>query len=226
MVDVRGDSIERLTVINEQLAGRGTYLELGVRGGATFWKIKARTRIGVDPAFLGRKLAAAVKLSALKRAAGVRSGTMLYPETSDAFFRRHRAIANWRFDCVFIDGLHTAGQAYRDADNALQSLATGGLVVMHDCNPQTETAGLPSAEQARRRPDYRGVWQGTVWQAIVKLRTRSDLTVQVLDADYGLGLVTRVPTVSPLALSDAQIAALTYSDLAEHRAELLNLTTI
>jgi len=218
--------MDRLTVINEQLAGRGRYLEIGVRGGATFWKVKARTRIGVDPAFVGRKLAAAAKLSAVKRAVGVQSGTVLYPETSDAFFGRQGAVRNWQFDCVLIDGLHTAEQAYRDADNALQRLATGGLVAMHDCNPQTETAGLPSIEQARRRSDYSGVWQGTVWQAVVKLRTRSDLTVQVLDTDYGLGLVTRDASASPLAMSDTQIAALTYSDLAEHRADLLNLRTI
>jgi hypothetical protein len=213
--------MDRLDVIRERLGGRGTYLEIGVAGGQVFWNVQADTRIGVDPAFGGRKLNWLAKIMPAKRKLG-RRGTLLYRETSDQFFGRAE-VRSLRLDCVLVDGLHTADQAYRDVQHALELLTPSGLIVMHDCNPQTETAALPSRDDARARPDYNKIWNGNVWQAVVRLRTRSDVRVRVLDADHGLGLVTHGQPDDVLALSLAEIEQLTYAEFAADRRHLLNL---
>jgi hypothetical protein len=214
-------------VINAHLAGRGSYLEVGVRGGATFWTVQARTRIGVDPAPLGRRLAFTARASALVYALGRRSGTHLFRETSDVFFE-HRARAMFSrhpIDAALIDGLHAADQAYRDVDNTLQWLAADGIIVMHDCNPPTETASM-SLAAARARSDFAGCASGDVWRAVMRLRTRSDISVHVLDTDLGLGIVTRETPRTTLNMSWDEIDALTYHDLAANRAAFLDLRPI
>ena len=213
--------MHRIDVINKQLSGDGCYLEIGVHEGGTFWGVKARTRIGVDPAFRGRRLPVVLPLTRIRRAMGARTGVLLYQETSDAFFSR---APDWQFDCVLIDGLHTAEQAYTDTLNALEHLAPGGLIVIHDCNPKTETAALARWEDAVARPDFANLWNGTVWKALVRLRTRTDLKVRVLDCDQGLGLVTRDAPESVLSFSEQEISTLGYADLAADRERLLNLT--
>ena len=42
-----------------------------------------------------------------------------------------------RFDCIFIDGLHTFEQSLKDFYNAWEVLNKGGAVVFHDTNPVT-----------------------------------------------------------------------------------------
>jgi hypothetical protein len=212
-------TLNRLKVISAKLQGRGSYLEIGVRAGAVFWHIKARTRVGVDPAFIGRKLAAGVATTTLKRALGLRSGTLLFSATSDVFFSKH--VERMQFDCVLIDGLHTADQAHRDVENALNCLSPDGLIVMHDCNPQTATAALPSLRAAAAQADFSGLWNGDVWRAVLRLRTRPDLEVSVLDCDQGLGIIRRGVPKHPLA--EDEIDDLSYEDLTADRVRLLNL---
>lgn len=214
--------MNRLDVINRQLGGDGCYLEIGVRGGEVFWQVRARTRIAVDPAFVGRKLNRLTRLTPLKTATGLWTRTLLFSEPSDKFFERRQLLDRIRLDCVLVDGLHTAEQAYRDVEHSLKWLAPDGMIVMHDCNPQSETAALPSMDDAKTRPDYTGVWNGDVWRAVLRLRTRTDLNVRVLDCDHGLGIVTRGEPDS--LLTDAEASTPSYAEFSADRARLLNLT--
>ena len=50
--------------------------------------------------------------------------------------------------------------------------------------------------------------------------------MRVLDADQGLGLVTREQPDDVLALSDGEIEQLTYADLVADRGRLLNLVPV
>lgn len=57
---------------------------------------------------------------------------------SDAFFR-----ANFeRFDFIFIDGGHRAGDVYRDVANALAALNANGLITLHDFYPDAQPLWL------------------------------------------------------------------------------------
>ena len=184
----RGALVTRIEMVQRALdaLGGSRYLELGVKDGACFHAVEAATKVGVDPRFAFR-----VPMLARARAAlGARTGTLYFPTTSDAFFERHGdRLAP--FDVVFVDGLHTYEQSYRDVLNALAVLRPDGVVLVHDCNPQTAAAAAPSLAEAARTDGFAGDWNGDVYRAIVRLRTDPELDVSVLDADQGVAVVTR-----------------------------------
>lgn len=178
--------------------GYRTYLEIGVAGGHCFAAVNAAIKVGVDPDPVVREL-------------NVPAG-LLFCTSSDEFFKT----LNGRnfFELVFVDGLHQHEQVYRDVVNALDNLAVGGTIVLHDCNPGTEAM--------QRVPRVQDEWTGDCWKAIVRLRTsRADLNVSVLDTDYGLGVVRRGR--SNLLQLAKRWDELTWNDLVAHRAELLGL---
>ena len=142
--------------------------------------------------------------------------------TSDAFFRGPgRRLGP--FSVVFVDGLHTAEQSHRDVLNALSVLEDGGLVIVHDCNPESVAAAAPTLAEARSLPGHLHHWNGDVFRTIVRLRTRRDLRVVVVDVDQGVGIVARRANDAPLDLTEDEIDALTYADLAANRRHLLGL---
>jgi hypothetical protein len=178
-----------------------TYLEIGVASGDCFKAVKAACKVGVEPEAVVRELSVPASL--------------LFCTSSDAFF----AMLNGRnfFDLVFIDGLHHHEQVYRDVINSLDSLSVGGTIVLHDCNPRSDAM--------QRVPRIQAEWTGDCWRAIVRLRmSRADLQVSVLDTDYGLGVVQRGR--SELLKFAKRWDELSWTDLAEHRAELLGLTPL
>jgi hypothetical protein len=118
-----------------------------------------------------------------------------YKYTSDSFFSMlDNSLLDkpndYKWDIIFIDGLHTADQVERDIINSLNHLSDNGSIVLHDCNPPTEY---------HARADYydfnttaSGCWNGTVWKAIYKLRcTNPNVDVCVVDTDWGCGVVRK-----------------------------------
>jgi hypothetical protein len=214
--------VNRIDVIRSVVTaiGAGRYLEIGVKDGECFHAIEVPTRVAVDPRFAFRPPLAARARTILRAT----TGSLYFPMTSDAFFERH-ARRLTPFDVVFVDGLHTYDQSYRDIVNALDVLREDGVVVVHDCNPASAAAAAPSLELAGRTDGWAGDWNGDVYKAIVRLRTRDDLSVAVLDCDHGVGIVLRGDPTSQLRLSQAEIDALEYEDLAADRDRLLGLTS-
>jgi hypothetical protein len=210
----------------DRIEGR-TYLEIGVRRGASFAPIRAPRKIGVDP---GLRVGWAERAgSFLSRRFSPGNGSHRFALTSDTFFHRHASLfAGAPVDVALVDGLHTYEQSLRDVENCLAHLSPRGVIVMHDCNPTTEIMALPAASvevvRSSAPKDWDGRWCGDVWKTIVHLRTlRTDLQVFVLDCDYGVGIVRRATPSSTLELSEGQVAALTYGDLVARRRELLDL---
>jgi hypothetical protein len=207
--------------------GRGTYLEIGVRRGASFGGISARSKIGVDPRL---SLSRRGRFRRFLRQDLLRlPGERLFEMTSDDFFARlDHLVPGLRLDVALVDGLHTYAQSLRDVEHCLDRLAEGGAVVLHDCNPETEAMGYPAGSLAEvvaaRPPGWAGQWTGDVWKTIVHLRAlRADLHVFTLDCDFGVGVVTRGTPESRLDLREADLARLTYADLDARRTEFLNL---
>lgn len=98
--------------------------------------------------------------------------------TSDEFFAQNQEV----FDVVFIDGLHHSDQVLRDIENALKFLNPNGYIVCHDMDPENEIT--------QRVPQETDAWTGDCWKAWVTLRSkRSDLSMFVLDTDYGCGII-------------------------------------
>ena len=203
------------------------YLEIGVRNGACFFQIKgAKLKIGVDPAFSFSKKELLV--SALRNPSNIlRSKYFLM--TSDDFFAEKESYLNRkRLDLVFVDGLHTYEQSLRDVQNALRHIRPDGVVVMHDCSPESELSATPakSGDQVVQRlkgeERWDGYWSGDVWKTIVHLRTDTRLEVFVLNCDFGLGFI-RHGKSDGLCVSHEDIERMEYRDLAASRRTLLNL---
>lgn len=136
-------------------------------------------------------------------------GNMTYLMTSDQAFKKIKLLKK-TYDIIFIDGLHAEYQVDKDIANALDVLNEGGTIVMHDCNP-------PIAEY--EKPE----WNGTTWRSYAKLRaTRPDLTMYVVDVDWGCGVIQRGSQQTYEAPTDPK-EWLNYEYLDAHRDELLNI---
>jgi hypothetical protein len=217
------NGVSRRDVIQRCIDARAarTYLEIGVSDGRCFAAVRAPTKIGVDP--IPPKPRVIEELQ--------NPGVAYVARTSDSFFETEapRLLANG-VEVVFIDGLHTWAQAYRDCVNSLRYLSPGGVILVHDCLPRNEgqamVAGSPAeaavlAEAAGVPFDW--AWTGDVWKAIVALRQHPDLATFVLDCDRGVGVVRRGQNEGGPRLSEAEIARLRFTDLVARAGELLGL---
>ncbi len=142
--------------------GLTTYLEVGVRKGKTLEAVRASQRIGVDPAHL-------IDMSSLP------PGVELHSLASDAFFAELSDSVIFEF--IFIDGLHTFEQSYRDVIHGLQRLSSTGLLLIDDVVPHDEQSASPSRDRA-------GTWMGDVYKtASMIAEVHPELAVHTLGGD-------------------------------------------
>lgn len=133
-----------------------------------------------------------------------------YIGTSDEFFKQNDTF----FDVVFLDGLHTCIQLFKDINNSLGCLAEGGMILLHDM--------LPPSKNAQIVPRIQGEWTGDCWMTFVWLRaTRSDLTMFTIDSDYGVGVIQRGR--QELITIDRNI---TYENFEKNKKEWLNIKQV
>lgn len=133
-----------------------------------------------------------------------------YVMTSDEFFEQ--LPDDVKYDIIFIDGLHLEDQVERDVINSLKHLSDNGTIVMHDCNPMKEEHQIETYVEG-------SIWNGTTWKAFAKFRMNyENLTMYVVDTDYGVGIVKRgSQTLYP------KTDVLDYKFLENNRIQLLNL---
>jgi len=102
------------------------YLEIGIRNPwECFDHVQCENKDSVDPGF------------------ETNDNVAKYKYTSDEFFRvlENNELdkeTDFKWDVIFIDGLHTSYQVERDIKNSLNHLSENGTIVLHDCNPPTE----------------------------------------------------------------------------------------
>lgn len=217
--------MQKLTIIQSIIdkLGAQTYLEIGVQKGKNFYKVNAPFKVAIDPAFrlkLKRKL---WYLKDFRR-------NHFFEMTSDAFFNTEAAavLKNKTIDVAFIDGLHTYEQSLKDFENCLQYLSPNGVILFHDCNPESMEAAeyaMSPKEMKEKYPEKATYeWNGDVWKSIVHLRSlHPDLEVFTLDCDYGLGVVRRGKPQDVLTYTTEDIQMLAYHDLEKNRERFLNL---
>jgi len=196
--------MDRIDLINSLIAKNGykRYLEIGVRDGECFKRIECETKIGVDPD------------------KGSKATVFM---TSDDYFESGKkkitsagpSVQTERFDIIFIDGLHHADQVEKDIINSLDALNQGGTIVMHDC--------LPTSKRMQEIPlQEQNEWTGNTWLAYLKMRvTRPDLTMRVVNTDWGLGIITR-GSQTPLPLDYIP----TYEQFDANRNEWMNVISV
>lgn len=169
-----------------------TYLEVGVRKGASLALSRARS-VGIDP-----RHAIEVKLP---------SNASVFTETSDDYFARHDALApigGRPIDLALIDGMHLFEYALRDFVNIERRSEWWSVVVFDDV--------LPREPDQTARDRTTPSWTGDVFKVIPVLeRHRPDLACLRVDvAPTGLLVVLGADRAST-TLSDR------YQDLlSEH----------
>lgn len=183
------------------------YLEIGYYKGWSFDRIEGcETMTAVDPNPCKNSSQEASPYGSIV-------DTHIIKMTSDEFFAKEM-IQIYKWDIIFIDGLHEATQVSRDIENSLKHLAEGGTIVLHDCNP-------PKYEHTTVGID--GCWTGDTWKAAVKFRATQPHDLYTVDTDWGVGVIT------PSRINDSPINPLVYlasdywPEFDEHRVELLNL---
>ncbi len=198
------------------------YLEIGVYVGRLFFQIRAKYKVAVDPAFYYGFFKRLKKSFSKSNFTNVSAQS--FKMTSDDFFAKEApALYEGRqLDICLVDGMHEYDYALRDVENALKYLRKDGVIVMHDCNPETEEANVRF--EAWKQRGYHGFWNGDVWKTILHLRSlRDDINVFVLNCDHGLGVVTFGKPENKLNFTEAEIRSFTYSDLEKNRQQWLNL---
>lgn len=227
--------MNRIKFINEVFSRTDfqTYLEIGCEKGLSFFPIKAKQKIAVDPfpkIYIWNKLAAIVREP-------MNMGNKYFVQESDTFFREESEFLKsiGHVDVALVDGLHTYRAALTDVLNTLKHLNHGGIIVMHDCLPPHEAASLPSnsfptPEEVRNIEGWTGEWCGDVWKSIPYLMKKfaGKLDVCVLNCDFGLGIVRPIAELSPEELEIdenlfSEIDKLDYKGMIQNPKEVINL---
>ena len=167
--------------------GYKDYLEIGCDKDQLFSKVNLKNKTGVDP-YSGGNIR----------------------QTSDDFFLTN----NKTFDLVFIDGLHTYEQVKRDILNSVKFLNDDGIILIHDC--------LPDSMAKQAVPRYKMQWNGDVWKAIVDLRQNPDLDIYTCEMDQGIGVIKKKKNTFVLKLS-TKINKLKFKDYYNNYKEYMRV---
>lgn len=201
------------------------YVEIGTYKGATILNLKCENKITIDPVI---RISWKRKLKwILKNPTNLRN--RYFEMTSDDFFGNHSGCLKKGVDIFFIDGLHTFRASLNDVLNSLRYLNKDGTIVMHDCYPPHKAASIAASSFGKAKelkPDgWNGQWCGDVWKTIVYLKWKfSDiLEVNVLDTDFGLGIITKKSDVLEFEFDQAlynEIIELDYSYLKSNPGQI------
>lgn len=135
-----------------------------------------------------------------------------YKMTSDEAFEMMPE--NKKYDCIFIDGLHTEEQSGKDLLNAFKHLSKNGTIVMHDTNPTEKW----QQEETPSDIDYQ--WSGNVWKTVAKLR---DYNVCFYTSPYDFGITIIKHTGTERLPDSLPKSELTWDDFKDNSEYLLNI---
>lgn len=153
------------------------YLEIGIETGNTLHSVAAETKVGVDPRPLF-----STRLSSELNAEIVKS-------RSDDFFAGSKKRS---FDFVFLDGLHTGEQTFKDFLASLEILGRGGLVLIDDVLPCDDFSKSPNQlKTLRQRFVERGrrmnwAWHGDVFRILPEIIGEKAFRVAVVSPQRGV----------------------------------------
>jgi len=156
------------------------YLEIGCDKDQLFSRVDIKNKTGVDP---------------------VSGGNIR--KTSDQFFSNNKK----KFDIIFIDGLHIYKQVKKDILNSIYCLNDNGLILVHDC--------MPDSLSKQAVPRYRMQWNGDAWKAIVDLRQSDELDIFTCEIDQGIGIIRKSKNTSILQINKP-IKKLKFKDYFEN----------
>lgn len=148
---------ERLNALAD-INSASKYLEIGVSSGGTFIRVKVPQKIAVDPCF---------KDDVHKKYANENS--IFYEITSDSFFST-LAPQHGEFDLIYLDGLHTFEQTFRDFCNSLRYSHSRTIWLIDDTYPISWVASISNYRLFCRLRKWIKIkdsrWMGDVYKVI------------------------------------------------------------
>jgi hypothetical protein len=133
------------------------------------------------------------------------------------------------FDVALVDPWHEYATSLRDIQTALALLSPGGALVVHDCLPPDEYFA---------RTEFTGEpWCGVTYQAFLDVViARRDLAYCTVDADFGCGVIRKVPARMQPAIDASLVDGwrrastadppTTFQFFQQHKRELLELASV
>jgi hypothetical protein len=194
--------MRRYEIINKIIKDRGAkkYLEIGVYTGQCIREIKVEHKDGVDPGSEGHV-----------------APEVTHRMTSNEFFES--LDKDFKYDVIFIDGLHHSEQVDIDIENSLNHLVDNGVIVLHDCSPEEELYTLI--------PRVSGIWNGDVYKSVLRFRKKGLHTCFTIDTDCGCGVIVKDNKVKEVSNPELyEEAELSWEVFNKNRKELLDLTRV
>jgi hypothetical protein len=198
------------------------YLEIGVDDGFTFTQVDISYKTGVDPHF------SPDSTTILEKS---RSGGTLHQTTSDDFFLS--IPTDYIYDFVFIDGLHTWDQTYRDLCNTLNHTHENSIILVDDTYPANVFSAMRNQQESLEsrklynENDTSTNWYGDVYKTIFMVHDFHPLLSYVtIDKNHGnpQTIILKIPrkTFTPKFNSAEKIERVDYFEFVKHK-DLLNL---
>jgi len=186
--------MKRTEIINGIIKEHGfkSYLEIGVNDMKNFNAIECDDKTGVDPNVKGENI---------------------YTISSDAFFENSYDYKDSGdgFDCIFIDGDHTYKQSKKDLENSLKLLKEGGLILLHDTNPNNIKEITPNNNGK--------AWCGEVWKTVLEAKW-DGYVIQTIPDDYGLTIIT-----GEQKKFEGEIIQVTPQEFIKNKSSLMNFVS-
>lgn len=201
--------MDRTDIINYFIVKNNytSYLEIGLAEGYNFNKVNCESKESVDPYLQeDHVIGDMIFTDTLPHYI---EDMLTYRMTSDEFFAQNKK----KYDIIFIDGLHEQCQVMKDIINALNALNKNGMIIVHDCLPETEEAQIV--------PRCCITWNGDVWKGVAEL-IKQGINMNVIDTDYGVGIIKKVDNENTLNLVPV-VSKLTWDDFTSKRNELLHV---
>ena len=202
--------------------GAARYLEIGINEGKTFFRVNIAGKTGVDPQF---------KFDIATRP----ENEHFYQMTSDEWFLKHSDTEP--FDVIFLDGLHTFTQTFRDFCNSIFVAHKRTVWLLDDTVPSDAYAAWHNHKEAARarkldlgqRAGPRACgWNGDVYKLVFAIHDFfPKLSYRTISTGGRCQTVVWHQTRSeyaPLFDDLGKIAALSYFDFRNNQA-ILKLAT-
>ncbi len=191
------------------------YLEIGIEKGQTFNSVGILERTGVDLS-LARYVAPE---------GGMRPGSRLHEQSSDEFFQKS---ASGVYDLIFIDGLHSSEQTFRDFSSSLAFSGPRSIWLIDDVLPSSPLSAVPNLtrwHQLRSALDSdEWQWHGDVYRTVLMIRAAfvQFNVATIVENGNAQTVVWRSEKIgSPLNMGWEQISRYSYFDLVRDLSVLV-----
>ncbi len=192
------------------------YLEVGVFRGATFNRVNIPFKVAVDPKFR------------FNTNDYTDRNTIFHEVTSDEFFAKLASEYD-SFDLIYLDGLHTFEQTFRDFCASLRYSHQNTIWLIDDTHPTSLFSADPDPRRARRLQKLVGDdspnWMGDVYKVVFAIHDFFPQFSYATFPGHGQTVVwteTR-KDFAPLWNSLEKISRMKYDDFLEFRDSILKI---